>query len=133
MEALSYSTESRKLQFSRNSNFKKSSIFEDAKKKKCYSHLSKYISNSTQYCGFKEKKRENHRLISRKCYILPVFPHEILKVNWDWDFVLSPPGIPFTCSCFQYLIIAFTHVYQGKLYYSSIQISKMYAPRKMSH
>lgn len=131
MEALSYSTESRKLQFSRNSNFKKSSIFEDAKKKKCYSHLSKYISNSTQYCSFKEKRGKAPGSFQENAP--PVFPHEILKVNWDGDFVLSPPGIPFTCSCFQYLIISFTHMYQGKLYYSSIQIGKMYTPLKMSH
>lgn len=135
MEALSYSTKSRKLQFSRNSNFKKSSTFEDAKKKiKCYSHLSRYISNSTQYCGSKEKEgKPQAHFILRKCYIPPVLLHEILRVNWDWDFVLSPPAIPFTCSCFQYLTIAFTHVYQGKLYYSTIQISKMYSPLKIFH
>lgn len=39
MEPLSYSTESRKLQFSRNSNFKKSSTFEDAKKKVLFSFV----------------------------------------------------------------------------------------------
>ena len=136
MEALSYSTESRKLQFSRNSNFKKSSTFEDAKKKKkkCYSHLSKYISNSTQYCGSKEKRGKTADSFHFKKMLYSSCPlHEILRVSWAWDFVLSPPGILFTCSCFQYLIIAFTHVYQGKLQYSSIQISKMYSPLKISH
>lgn len=105
------------------------------KKKKCYSHLSKYISNSTQYCVFqgkKEGKLQTHFILRKMLYSsCPL--HEILRVSWAWDFVLSPPGILFTCSCFQYLIIAFTHVYQGKLHYSSIQISKMYSPLKISH
>lgn len=76
MEALSYSTESRKLQFSRNSNFKKSSTFEDAKKKKkksviliCPNILA--IAHSTVVPRKKEGKLQTH-FILRKCYILPV-------------------------------------------------------------
>lgn len=91
MEALSYSTESRKLQFSRNSNFKKSSIFEDAKKKKCYSHLSKNISNSTQYCSFKEKRGKAPGSFQENAP--PVFPHDS-QGQLGWGFCSESTWYP---------------------------------------
>lgn len=63
MEPPSYSTESRKLQFSRNSNFKKSSTFEDAKKKSVIL-ICPDTSATAHSTVVPRKKRENRRLIS---------------------------------------------------------------------
>lgn len=92
--------------------------------------MFKYIScaRSTVVVTEREEKPLAH-FILRKCCILL-----ILKVSWDWDFTLRPPGTYlFPCSRFQSFTIIFTiYLCIRKLHYSSKQIIKIYVALKNS-